>query len=355
MGAFNLKGRGMSKRNYARVAFAGVLLCMVFCTKKTAVIPAIVFNADTLTVGQAAGFDPSITNDSVRLRSVALRIVCAGGLPDSSVDSMAQRLAERLLLVSNVEWKPVAAALLLHAAERLVARIGATDACSAMRLTADSLLQLSSKTLRVAGTAPGWRSFTCDSVDLSQREGKAWLLRTVLGTSPEIANLLTEFVGMPLSNSAADSSDFKNLVAGLVSSPEDIKKEELRQRAAALKGASRASSAKPEEVPDNSAAALRFRDQKSIRDSIEKHIPNLKQLYKKNLKLNSRLAGTVVVTIRVGAAGSVIGVRIKSSNIDSKAFLDPLVTYLKTIEFKPIPEKVGAMTFDFPFEFNPEM
>jgi TonB family protein len=343
-------------RKCVRAGFAAILLCCaLYCGKQAPVIPAIIFNSDTLTVDRVADYDPSIANDSVRLRAIAIRLVCAGHLPDSLTDSTAFLLAERLLLVTSVEWKPAAAALLLGASKGLVAMAGETTSCATIRSMADSLFKLSSGALHVPA-APGWQLLACDSVDLPQPAGKAWLLRTILLVTPEVAGLLADFAGMSQSAPDADSTDLKNMVAGLVSTPESIRREEMRRKAAEAKNASTAvPSTTPAQESDNSAEALRFRDQNSIRDSIEKHIPDLKQLYKKILKTNSSLAGKVVVTIRVDAAGSIINARIKLSEIDNKAFLDPFVMYVRTIRFKPIPEKVGAMTFDFPFEFNPEM
>jgi hypothetical protein len=46
--------------------------------------------------------------------------------------------------------------------------------------------------------------------------------------------------------------------------------------------------------------------------------------------------------------------RISKSSINDKEFTDHLSAYVMNIRFKPVPEEVGNMSFEFPFEFNPE-
>jgi TonB family protein len=268
---------------------------------------------------------------------------------------VAIRLAERLSLVTNTEWKPVAAALLLRAATRLHEQLNASDSCGTVRSAVDTLLQRSVSAIKLSGTwSTNGASFSCDSVDLSQPAVKSRITGAVLGVTSETADLLLEYVVEPKpGSSAADSAEIRNLVAGLVFSSSKSKRGEPQRKNQSVAPASgKVPAAEPS---DNSEEALRFRGQASIRDSIEKHIPNLRQLYKKILKTNASLAGNVLVTIRVDAAGGVIGIKIKSSEIDNRMFLESFASYIRTIRFAPIPEKVGTMSFDFPFEFNPEM
>ncbi|MBN1575749.1 MAG: AgmX/PglI C-terminal domain-containing protein [Chitinispirillaceae bacterium] len=340
-------------KNVIIVCTAGALACLLTCGKKAVEIPVIIAGIDTVTAGRVAVLDPAGSNDSVRLRNVAVRLLCAGGLPDPGGDSLVRGCTERLSLVSGIEWDPCASALLLRAARRLVGEAGGREPCAAAGRCIDSLRQLLTKVIVKPGAASPLPAIRCDSIDLLQRQGGVWLTGSVLGVSPEIAALLVECTETPaLQDASADSIALKDLVAGLVSSPASG-----REGAQPRKPPARQAPVQqpPLEQQDNSAEALRYRNQRSIRDSIDKHIPNLRQLYKKNLKANSSLAGKVIVTMRVSAGGTVIGVRIKDSEIGSKAFLGPFVAYLHTIRFKPIPENVGAMTFDFPFEFNPEM
>jgi TonB family protein len=87
--------------------------------------------------------------------------------------------------------------------------------------------------------------------------------------------------------------------------------------------------------------------------SIEAHNANLEALYRKQLKINQDMEGVVYVTFRVSPDGTVLSASIKSSDIADPDFLDPFLDYVTTIRFEPIPERVGKMRFDFPFEFRP--
>ena len=303
-------------------------------------------------VGQLPVLDPEGVNNSVRLRNVAVRLVCAGGLQGRGDDPMVRNFKERLLLVSGNEWDPVAAGLLLKAAQQMFVRLGG-QSCAAAEHFIDSLRQLATTAITAPGTASQWPQFTCDTIDITQHQGKVWLTAAVFGLSPGLADLLVDFFATPSpQDTSTDIAALKDMVSGLVSSPASIKEQPHHGKPVDRRASVGQQSV---EKPDNSAAALRYRTQQSIRDSINKHIPNLKQLYKKSLKINPSIAGKVVMTIRVGAGGRVISANIKTSEISNKTFLVPLAVYVRTIRFKPIPEKIGNMTFDFPFEFNPEM
>jgi hypothetical protein len=106
-------------------------------------------------------------------------------------------------------------------------------------------------------------------------------------------------------------------------------------------------------APNNSQEALRLRGQRSIKDSIEKHIPDLEVLYKKHLKKHQNMEGVVWVTFAVNSAGNVISAQIKTSTIPEKDFLAPFQDYVvHQIHFQRIPEKAGNMSIEFPFEFS---
>ena len=344
----------MSKVNCVVVTCTvGALVCLLTCVKKDMETAAIIAGTDTVTVGRVAVLDPTGTNDSLRLRNVAVRLLCAGGLPGPDGDSLVGGCAERLSLISGIEWDPCASTLLFQAARRLSEQAGRQEPCAVMDHFIDSLRQLLTKVIVTPGAVSPLPSLQCDSFDLLQRQGKEWLTSSVLGASPDIAALLVECTDTPApQNVATDSIALKDMVTGLVFSPASGREGTHPTKPADRRAPVRQSHAKSR---DNSVKALRYRNQQSIHDSIDKHISNIRQLYEKNLKANTSLAGKVVVTMRLAARGTVIDVTIKDSEISNKAFLSPFVTYLHTIRFKSIPEKVGTMVFDFPFEFSPEM
>lgn len=344
----------MQNRRRVLVLVAAVGLLLTSCIKSKREAPAIIFGTDTIMAAQLAALDPSGANDSARLRNVAARIVCAGGLRGRPIDSLISGFRERVLLVSGTELDPLAAELLLNAAQHLITRLeGAEKPCAATEQLYDSLRLAAIKILTTPEAASQWPRLVCDTIDPTSRQGKIWLMAVVLGLPHALADLLVEFIIPPeLQDTSADINALKELVSGLVFSPASTNKQPLPRKTVASRTSANQQSRK---MLENSAEALRYRTVQSIRDSIDKHIPNLRQLYKKSLKENPAIAGKVVMTIRVEAGGGVIGVDVKTTEIGNAAFLGPLVAYVRTMRFQPIPEKIGSMTFDFPFEFHPEM
>jgi hypothetical protein len=329
-----------------------LLLCipMFFSCGKKPDLPVLRFGKDTLTVEQVRGLDPLGDGDSVCFRNVGIRLLLAGMLPDSTDSSEAERCRELLEIISNKEWSSDAAALLLRAADSILT-YSSPDAqtCGAVRSKTRELMRSVRDTLVKPPVVAPLDSLICDSIDFSSSEGKLMLISGVLGVGNEIAKLVLDLVDKEDSTVVLGGDALKKMVNGLVRK----KGEEPGPEADTVKGAS-IPELKRQQV-DNPGLVLRFRNRKSIRDSIEIHIPNLKQLYIKNLKSNKGLRGKVVATIRVSAEGKVIKVSIKETEITNRAFLDPFQAYLKTIQFLPVPKKAGAMSFDFPFEFSEEL
>ena len=311
--------------------------------------PAVIFfGSDTLTIEKVAELSPGTMSDSLRVKNVAIRLVCAGVLPDSSGDSLAQTVAERIALISGDEWSPQAGALLLHAAEVVAGKAGDLHQCELLKQFTDSLSKSAAKLL-VVQIEELHLHYDCDSMPVEDSPVSAWFVSNILGVKPAVASLVMEFIEQPSVKSEQPSADkLKKMMSGLVSS----------QAAPAAAIQKKTGMDKKKEYtgnhPDNSAEVLKYRNQQSIRDSITRHIPNLKQLYKKYLK-GSTFSGKVVITFRVAASGEAMSAEYKSSEIANMDFLDAMLPYLKTIRFKPIPDKTGTMTFDFPFEFNEEM
>ncbi|MBN1758890.1 MAG: AgmX/PglI C-terminal domain-containing protein [Chitinispirillaceae bacterium] len=326
---------------------------LVSCGKKTPETPAIISGQDTLFIAQIARLDPVEADQPVHLRNVGIRLLCAGGLPGNSSDSVVGLFSERLLLVTGVEWNRDAAALLLNASVKLQRSV-VPWSCDAGRQRIDSLRSLLSVIVKSGSGASAIPSFQCDSANTTGEADRVSFFQTVLGVQPECAGLITEFLAVPDEQQPlADGSDMKTVISGLVA-----KKGASPESVSVVKSVARAKNATvrtPVATKDNSAAVLRYRNQESIRDSVGKHIPNLRELYKKSLKSGDSFSGKVVVTIRVNAAGDVIQTVIKATTIDNKLFLDPFMQYVRTIKFKPVAKNLGAMTFDFPFEFNAEM
>lgn len=325
---------------FSGAALASLFFCL--CAKKTPQTSLFILGNDTLTSEQIMLHDPAEKNDSIRLRNVSARLLCAGGLPDDiATDSLTKECSERLMMITGTEWTTAATTLLLRAAQRLHGLAADDHSCGTVRSFVDSLRENGGPNLFP-------QELSCDTI---QKTPVTILTSIILGVSPEAAALLMEFVN-PQRIAAPDSVILKKMVTGLVHSSDKpsltCPVKNPHRETAVPKAAS-------ESTHGRSVEALHYRDLQSIRDSIEPHIPNLRELYKKHLKINASMGGKVVVTMQVAPGGSIESCTVKKSDIDDRTFLDPFLTYVRTIAFKPVPEKAGYMTFDFPFEFNTEM
>lgn len=334
---------------------AGAVFC-TGCTKKSISHEIkIIIGGDTLTSSTVKALDPSGETDSARMFHCGVRTLLAHKGHRSSTDTLLPLFQERLLLVSDVEWTPEGARLLLMAAQGLDFTGDSADECERVKLLADSLLQILKKCPSEGVTIAAdslWGS--CDLSSEVRSKKQLYLLATVLGIKDEIARLCYEFVGkqsVPLVRT--DTVQTKKLVAGLLFSGET--NPPPSEGSTSKVSNSQITKKKSVVLPSSNTRALTYRTEVSIRDTITKHIPFLKQLYKKSLKINSSMAGTVIVTLTVSPDGSVVSAVVKSTGIRTEAFLDDLCAYLRTVRFKSIPGNAGVMIFDFPFEFNAEM
>ena len=168
------------------------------------------------------------------------------------------------------------------------------------------------------------------------------LLPVFLMLPPQIGKVLAEFVTS--SDSATSKGpDAQTAIKGLLAGGIKSSKEKVGPKDAVA----------PNKNGPNDP--LRFRSQQSIKDSITRHIPDLEALYKKHLKMHQNMAGTVWVTFQISPAGSVLAAHIKTNTINEKDFLVALQDYLiEKVRFKSVPETVGSMAFEFPFDFSPE-
>jgi hypothetical protein len=306
-------------------AVAG-LTCLCGKSEKS----VVVVGSDTLKIEKIRAMMPRDTVfDSLTVKQGAFRYSLAKVLPASErqADSAVAKFGRRMTLLSGKEWSSEPAAVLLNAGAGLQAKLlDAKDVNTALALV-DSLAAISGKALsdrdRVA----------LQAMDISDAKFSVKLFSLVFGISEEEAATLANFIGKDVRESAGD---IDAMVKDLLSAPEVA----ARERSAAA---------------ENPVLALKFRPQTSIRDSIVKHLPDLQQIYKKHLKMNGAVGGVVWVVFRVDAGGRVMSAAIKSSQIDSKLFLLQLKEYTSSIRFKSIPDRVGSMTFEFPFEFKPEL
>jgi TonB family protein len=278
--------------------------------------------------------------DSVRREAGVRRVglaLFADSVPGVAVDSQTvAALAVQLTRRSDAPWSVGATQTLLKAA-LMVQKLQGSDRGAlpaAVVATLDSLLVPP----RSKDAAEPSRGSGVDTVSVLGE-----LLQAQLGLSAELSAVLVEFVGST-AGEVKDSASVAKLIRGLV---QDTTAQQAR-------GGAPRGGAGTLAVKDNSELALKYRPAQSIQDSILRHTPAVMMLYKKQLKQDAALAGVVMVRFRVGADGVVQEVVVARSSLDAPAFITPLLDYLKDIRFAPIPAKIGAMSFEFPFEFTPE-
>jgi TonB family protein len=330
----------MTNRICRLITATAVGLTMFGCSpKKPTTAVAAVMGRDTLTMTQVQALRPDSLPDSMRVTKVmaqrALARRCRTAIGGARRDTLLNGLMQQLSLRSGVEWNREATSALFDAACGLRAILDTAQSAEKVAQYLDSVLGTSTL---ANGKRPG-AFVPCRRPGAGAAEVRFdSLLACVLGVSPEVGRTLEQFL-LASASEKHDTTRAAAMVKGL------------------LFDASRArgGAAPPVEAnTDNSEAVLKFRNQASIQDTFTRHQANIRELYKKHLKLNARLAGKVVLQFRVAADGSVIDVTVAQTQVGDKPFIDGLVAYAKTVRFKPVPAQAGAMRFEFPFEFTPE-
>lgn len=336
-----------------RRIFAGLGACLAMAAifscgpkKPPAEKPVVVMWGDSLSLGQARDLcapDTMLPDSVVLLRAARIIGLCGAASPlaDSAQLGMAADVAAQLTLRTGVTWPPRAAALMLSAVRNLVAR--AQELGDARRTAA--FVDSAARSSRTVLTAPlaAVDIDTAASVALrnSRDDMAALVSRTlILGKAGALI-----FIDFALSESAVAGLDASAAAAAMV--------KDLLTSGAAAKSPS-ADVHRPVLSNAQALAALKLRSQQSIQDSIIKHSSDVKAIYKKALKANVSLRGQVWVTFRVAPSGEVADAAIWKSQINDPSFIDPFLTYVKSMRFLPIAEAAGEMSFNFPFEFAPE-
>lgn len=317
------------------------LLCIAFliaagCSKKVSTTRTFIIGQDTLTAEKLLSFVPDTITDSLRIQK-AIRWISLAGKTPSDTGSIYSSLAERLSLQTGNEWTATQASLLYSAAEKIKGHSEYSKNTATLESWADSLVVAS-----LHNSKPALKINIDTSICFKKnRESEAKIYSSILDISQKAGDLLADFLSSP----DAGVRNISSMIKGLVSNTPTEK----------VKVKEKVSSGNGKKSIDNPVLVLKYRDQKSIRDSIEKHSPDIRSLYKKFLKTDSSIEGVVLITFRVNSEGEVMEAQIKNSQIKNPEFLKPLQEYVRTIHFKSIPKDVGNMTFDFPFEFNSEM
>jgi TonB family protein len=325
------------RRNWIYL-FCAAILVAASCSKKVNTTQTFIIWNDTLTATELLAYFPDTTADSLRIQKAIRWVSLAGSIP-SDTGKIYSSLAEQLSLQVGGEWTPAKAALIYKAAEKIKKYSENSKNTTGIKLWAESLFVESLHNLKSADLA-GKINIDTSIYFKKNSENEAKIYASILEISQKTGDLLADF----LSSENSEVGNLNAMIKGLLFSE---KEEKIVKK--------NGSAPNEKQAIDNSVLALKYRDQKSIRDSIEKRSPDIRSLYKKFLKTDDSIEGVVLVTFTVNPDGEVTETEIKNSQFKNTEFLKLLKEYTATIHFKTVPRNIGNMKFDFPFEFNSEM
>lgn len=336
-----------------RKSIVGLFLCsvMIFVAcgpRQTQVKAACVVGADTMSVAQVQAMEPDTAPQKVRTVRAAVQVALSrdARLPCGDVKDTGfySDLSNQLSLQTGAAWSPRSAACLYSAAKAVRMKFMALPNAQSVASYVDSLFLTKVK----IDSGISRRMFLNDSLlatvdNKKTRQDLEKLLSSIFHISAKTAFVLADFLVSEETEKSSPSS-MASSIKGLVADGRHGAQRQASREAPEIATA-------PAKDP---SLALKYRPQQAISDSIKKHVHDLEAIYKKQLKTHPGLTGTVWVTFVILPDGSVATAQVHSADIGEKDFLAPFSHYVERIRFSKIPDAVGPMTFEFPFEFSPE-
>ena len=322
-------------------------LFLIVCDKKEQVQKEVfIVGSDTISVEELAKMAPDTVFTPEKRRKLCFTIAVAKQMPkpeDTVVfNEIVNDLKDQLSRESGHVWSKEAAHDLYCASKMIKEKLENEPDAEAVK----SYLNTLAKDVKMPSDSSFYTinidELFKDTLNVDKKRQLSEILSSLFGADAHLSNVITNFLyseSMVMQESAGVDDLVKGLVYDSTPAPKEVKQKVEKKLVRR----------------DNSALALKFRNQHSIQSSISKHIPNLEAIYKKELKIDPDMSGTIYVTFRVEPSGKVVSAVIKTSQIKNRRFINPFLGYVKEIKFKSIPENVGNMTFDFPFEFKPQL
>ncbi|HEX2956065.1 MAG TPA: TonB family protein [Chitinispirillaceae bacterium] len=91
-----------------------------------------------------------------------------------------------------------------------------------------------------------------------------------------------------------------------------------------------------------------------LKDIIDNNSQQLRYIYNKRLRSGIRISGHLLVEMSINPDGAVGSIRIVQSNIGDQTFENDIAEMIKTWRFNQIPDSLGSLTVNYPFEFSEE-
>jgi TonB family protein len=91
-----------------------------------------------------------------------------------------------------------------------------------------------------------------------------------------------------------------------------------------------------------------------LKEVIDNNSQQLRYLYNKRLRMGIKLSGRILVEMSIDPNGAIGNLQIVQSNIGDQSFESEVIDRIRTWTFNPIPDSLGALTVNYPFEFDEE-
>jgi TonB family protein len=91
-----------------------------------------------------------------------------------------------------------------------------------------------------------------------------------------------------------------------------------------------------------------------LKEVIDNNSQQLRYIYNKRLRMGIKLSGRILVEMSIQPDGAIGNLQIVQSNIGDQTFESEVIERIRTWTFNPIPDSLGALTVNYPFEFDEE-
>jgi TonB family protein len=97
-----------------------------------------------------------------------------------------------------------------------------------------------------------------------------------------------------------------------------------------------------------------YRRPGNLKSAIDENSNELRYIYNKKLRSGTKLSGKMLLEILIKADGNVGNVRILQSNMGDQSFEQDILKRISTWKFKTVPDSLGDLKVNYPFEFYEE-
>ncbi len=97
-----------------------------------------------------------------------------------------------------------------------------------------------------------------------------------------------------------------------------------------------------------------FRRPTELKTIIEENSTQLKYIYNRKLRQGIKLSGKMIVELSIKPDGGIRSAKIVRSTVGDRSFEEDVVKQIKNWRFKTVPDALGDLTVNYPFEFSEE-